>query len=165
MGTAVLERTQDPDVSAAPRLAKAPHPAPEAQPFGHDQALDAMLYAARRMGIVATDRQIATLLGVAERHLLVPGSDGSSFPHGTMRGYRRHRRRKEAACEDCRRACRLAAAERRKRNRVERQMKPCGTEAAYHRHLRAWEDPCDSCRTAHRAYVQEYRERRQRAIA
>ncbi|MCZ0983868.1 hypothetical protein O1L60_44705 [Streptomyces diastatochromogenes] len=150
-----------------PRLARAPELAPEAESFGHDQALDAMLYAARRMGIVATDRQIATLLSVAERHLRVPATATAkdSFPHGTMRGYRRHRRRRETACEDCRRACRLASAERRKRNRVERKKKPCGTEAAYHRHLRAWEEPCEPCRTAHRAYVREYRARRERAVA
>lgn len=164
MATAVLERTAAPACTAAPQLAKAPEPAPDAPAGGHHQALDAMLYAARRMGLAATERQIATLLAVAERHLVSEedGSDEEFFPHGTMRGYRRHRRRRETACEDCRRACRLASAERRKRNRGQRPQKPCGTEAAYHRHRRSWEEPCEACRAAHRTYVREYRERRDR---
>ena len=53
MTTALLERAPGP----AP-------PAPSAETYGHEQALDAMLYAVRRMGITATDRQVATLLTV-----------------------------------------------------------------------------------------------------
>ncbi|MFF2571131.1 hypothetical protein [Streptomyces sp. NPDC058084] len=157
MATVLLERTHEPDLPA-----ETPAAAPDSDAYGREQALDAMLYAARRMGIVATDRQVAMLLTVAERHLLVPETDEESFPHGTLRGYRRHRRRGEAACEACREACRLESAARRKRRRVQ---KPCGTEAAYHRHLRAWEEPCEPCRQAHRTYVREYRDRRSRAAA
>ncbi|MCF1592448.1 hypothetical protein [Streptomyces muensis] len=144
MTTALLERAPGP----AP-------PAPPAETYGHEQALDAMLYAARRMGIAATDRQVATLLTVAERHLLPP-APADDFPHGTMRGYRRHRRRREAACESCREACRLESAARRQRRRT---TKPCGTEAAYRRHLYHCEEPCQPCKDAHAADVREYRER------
>ncbi|GAA1110604.1 hypothetical protein [Streptomyces javensis] len=149
-------------VGTLERASPAPLPLATPEAYGHDQALDAMLYAVRRMGIQATDRQVATLLSVAERHLLPPETDEEPFPHGTMRGYRRHRRRREPACGPCREACRLESAARRKRSRVQ---KPCGTEAAYHRHLRRWEEPCQPCREAHRAYVRAYRKRRAHALA
>ncbi|WP_435245165.1 hypothetical protein [Streptomyces tendae] len=167
MATTVLERAAAPNGGPAPRLVKADEAAPGPASTGHHQALDAMLYAARRMGLAATERQIATLLTVAERHLVRDEGAGGedAFPHGTMRGYRRHRRRRETACEDCRRACRLASADRRKRERVKRPQKPCGTEAAYHRHRRRWEAPCEACRTAHRTYMREYREQRERQAA
>ncbi|MDX3165943.1 hypothetical protein PV516_19335 [Streptomyces scabiei] len=151
MATALLERAPDP----AP-------PAPPADAYGHDQALDAMLYAVRRMGITATDRQVATLLTVAERHLVAPQPADEPFPHGTMRGYRRHRRRRETACDPCREACRLESAARRKRSRT---TKPCGTQAAYRRHLYHREDPCQPCKDAHTAAVREYRERSELAAA
>lgn len=125
-------------------------------------ALDAMLFAVRRMRLPATDRQVATLLAVAESHLLPPESKEEEFPHGTLRGYRRHRRRKESACAACREACRREAAARRKRARAE---KPCGTEAAYHRHLRRWEKPCADCKAAHRLYMRNYRSRRATAAS
>ncbi|MEU3399398.1 hypothetical protein [Streptomyces filamentosus] len=144
MTATVLERTPE-QAPAAP-----------ADPGAHSHALDAMLHAARRMGVGATDRQIALLLTVAERHLLPSDPQEDSFPHGTMRGYRRHRRRRERACAACQEACRLESAARRKRRRVK---KPCGTEAAYRRHLYHCEDPCRPCREAHAAHVRGYRER------
>lgn len=143
---------------SAPVLEHASEQGPLAavDPNAHGQALDAMLHAARRMGVGATDRQIALLLTVAERHLLPPEPEEDPFPHGTMRGYRRHRRRRERACAACQEACRLESAARRKRRRVK---KPCGSEAAYRRHLYHCEDPCQPCREAHAAHVRGYRER------
>ncbi|MEV5451233.1 hypothetical protein [Streptomyces sp. NPDC052535] len=158
MGTAVLERAE---VTVAPAQPSAP--AGIGGSPGHDQALDAMLHAVRRMGIDATDRQVAALLSVAERHLLPPKRNDQPFPHGTMRGYRRHQRLRERACAPCREACRLESAARRKRHR--RPEKPCGTEAAYHRHRRRYEEPCQPCRDAHAAYIRDYRERRAQAAA
>ncbi|MFJ2752739.1 hypothetical protein [Streptomyces sp. NPDC087297] len=131
-----------------------------AERHGREQALDALLFAARRMRLDITDRQVALLLEVAERHLKQPEPD-EDFPHGTVRGYKRHRRRDESACVSCREACRLAAAERRKRA-GRREPKPCGTEAAYHRHVRRFEPPCEPCRQAHR---DAERERRKQAAA
>lgn len=149
--TSVLERTKT-----------APAPAPGGaggdgveETHGHQQALGALLFAARRMRLDITDRQVALLLEIAERHLLPPEDD---FPHGTVRGYRRHRRRDEPACSRCREACRLEAAARRQRA-GRRPLAPCGTEAAYHRHLRRWEEPCPPCRTAHKQYASERRNR------
>ena len=161
MTTAVLERAPERALPGPAPLAKAPAPGPHSP--GHEQALDAMLAGARRMGLLATDRQIALLLGIAERHLLPPEPEKDTIPHGTMRGYKRHRRRDEPACAPCREACRLASAERRRRKRTQ-VVKPCGTEAAYHRHVRRFEEPCEPCREAHRTYVREYRERRQQAV-
>ncbi|MEU2455891.1 hypothetical protein ABZ605_38105 [Streptomyces sp. NPDC012765] len=133
---------------------------PAGPPHARSEALDAMLYAVRRMGLPVTDRQVAVLLDVAARHLKQPEPD-EDFPHGTVRGYKRHRRRNESACAACREACRLVAAERRKRE-GRREPKPCGTEAAYHRHVRRFETPCEPCRLAHR---DAGRERRRRAAA
>ncbi|MER5302210.1 hypothetical protein ABT039_22505 [Streptomyces lasiicapitis] len=156
MPTGVLERPLEHTAPSRARPAKASTLATEPETYGHDRALDAMLFAARRMGIDATDRQVALLLGVAERHLLPPERDEEPFPHGTLRGYKRHARLLEQACDDCREACRLEAIARRKRA-GRRAQKPCGTEAAYHRHLRRWEKTCPPCREAHRTYVREYR--------
>ncbi|MFD6541193.1 hypothetical protein [Streptomyces goshikiensis] len=147
----VLERTK---AESAPGAPGAGSDAAE-ENHGREQALGALLFAARRMRLEITDRQVALLLEVAERHLLPPEDD---FPHGTLRGYRRHRRRDEPACSRCREACRLEAVARRKRA-GRRPLAPCGTEAAYHRHLRRWEEPCPACRTAHRQYASERRNR------
>ncbi|MFF4409883.1 hypothetical protein [Streptomyces sp. NPDC001404] len=157
MATAALQRSSQQPVLTLASTHEAVPPAAMPELYGHERALDALLFAVRRMNISATDRQVAALLGVAERHLLPPEPLEETFPHGTMRGYRRHRARQESACPPCREACRLESAARRKRSRVER---PCGTEAAYHRHLRRWEEPCGACREAHSAYVRNYRSRR-----
>ncbi|MFD5882587.1 hypothetical protein [Streptomyces yangpuensis] len=151
--TTVLERTDAQPASDGPAVSEN-RPAAK---YGREQALGAMLFAARRMQLDVTDRQVVLLLDVAERHLLPP----DDFPHGTARGYKRHRRRDEPACDSCREAYRLAAAERRKRA-GRREPKPCGTEAAYHRHVRRWETACDPCRQAHR---NAQRERRKMAAA
>jgi hypothetical protein len=148
-------------LTATALLERAPGPALPADPpaaYGHAQALDALLFAVRRMGLAATDRQVAVLLGVAERHLLPPTVGEDAFPHGTMRGYRRHRRRREPACAGCREASRRESAARRTRRRT---AKPCGTEAAYRRHLYHCEEPCRPCKDAHTTAVRDYRERRE----
>ncbi|WP_282798075.1 hypothetical protein [Streptomyces sp. CC224B] len=137
------------------------------------QAVEAMLVAARKMHVALSARQAATLLMVAEQNLpqqnLPPqqdpqpeASDRSDWPHGTIAGYKRHRRAQEQACPACREACRRHSAQRRRRESG-RVLKPCGTLAAYHRHLRQFEEPCQPCKEAKRDYQRDYKARRRKA--
>ena len=71
-------------------------------------------------------------------------------PCGTRAAYKRHLRRGEEPCRECREAARRADRGR-KRNRAQpRELQPCGTYAAYMRHLRRREEPCGACREARR---------------
>ncbi|TQE33147.1 hypothetical protein [Streptomyces ipomoeae] len=132
-------------------------------PAAHAEAVEAMVFAARRMQLPLSTRQAATLLKVVEDKLLPADqqldSDRSDWPHGTIAGYKRHLRAKERACEACREACRLHSAARRRKRPRRRELQPCGTLAAYHRHLRRFETPCAHCKKAKRAYQRDYRAR------
>lgn len=146
------------------RTAVAEKPAPPARA----QTVEAMLAAARKLGVALSARQAATLLMVAEQNLLTPkppppaASDRSDWPHGTIAGYKRHLRAQERACPECREACRLHSAQRRQRE-PGRELQPCGTLAAYHRHLRRFEDPCEPCKEAKREYHRDYKARHRKA--
>ena len=76
-------------------------------------------------------------------------------PCGTRAAYKRHLRRGEEPCRECREAARRADRGR-KRNRAQpRELQPCGTYAAYMRHLRRGEEPCGACRKARRSRDRE----------
>lgn len=134
------------------------------------QAVEAMLFAAQKMQLPLSTRQAATLLKVAEQKLLPSDappppsliSDRSDWLHGTVAGYKRHLRAKERACPECREACRVQSAQRRRR-KPGRELQPCGTLAAYHRHLRRFEDPCEPCKEAKREYHRDYKSRQRQA--
>ena len=85
---------------------------------------------------------------------------------GTDSGYYRHKRKlKEAACEACIVAHRVAQRTRKgQRAREDIPLKPCGTRAAYDRHKHAGEEPCEPCKQAFNEYHRAKRERaKQRA--
>ena len=84
-------------------------------------------------------------------------------PCGTRAAYKRHLRRGEEPCRECREAARRADRGR-KRNRTQpRELQPCGTRAAYQRHVRAGEAPCEACREANRTrWREEWRKRRKK---
>lgn len=104
--------------------------------------------------------------------------------HGTLDGYRAHRRAGADPCEPCRRAYerlygpdepradgqpikpwtpeQTAAFERGQLNvkRAYRQVReedPCGTPAGNHRHRRRNEPICEACRIAQNLYMRELR--------
>ena len=86
---------------------------------------------------------------------------------GTAGGYRRHRRRGETPCADCRaghaRATRTARRRRRTMGKPATIRRPaCGTNAGYSRHYYYGEPPCEDCRRARNVY-QRGANRRSRA--
>lgn len=76
--------------------------------------------------------------------------------HGTARGYRQHRIRRDEPCPACATA-RDAELVRANRERLARQH---GTEAGYATHVRLGEEPCRPCMDAKNAAMERNRERR-----
>lgn len=92
-----------------------------------------------------------------------PPADPDPEPQcGSMAGYSRHRRLREAACQPCLDA--NADYHRAYGRQVQHQVAPCGTETAYKRHRHRGESACEPCRLAHNQYARE-KKAAQRAAA
>lgn len=83
---------------------------------------------------------------------------------GTEAGYQRHYRKKEPACDACKKA-HSEATMRKRRSIPKAPMDPtkCGTDAGYQQHRRRREEACERCLTAHNELVVT-RKRRSEAI-
>lgn len=87
--------------------------------------------------------------------------------HGTERGEKQHRRRKEQPCQPC-----LDAANRAKKDREARavakqspRIAVCGTYSGYKRHHRLKEEKCRPCMDARNEYEREQREQKKKRRA
>ena len=64
-----------------------------------------------------------------------------AISHGTPKGYRQHRQRGVAVCEECEAALPISH----------------GTPKGYRQHKQRGIDVCDECRAAHRVHMDRYR--------
>lgn len=79
--------------------------------------------------------------------------------HGSVGGYRRHKRNDETPCDECTVAMRAHWREyKTPTSDGQRQpLSPCGTYNAWKRHKRHGEEPCGPCVEASREYSRNYR--------
>jgi hypothetical protein len=85
--------------------------------------------------------------------------------HGTAKGYKRHWRAGELACEPCLKAHNEACTAAHRRAGIGPvRYAPCGTPSGYKRHRRHDEEPCEPCRVARRIDdAQRYRKQKEQA--
>ncbi|MFB7798964.1 WhiB family transcriptional regulator [Isoptericola sp. NPDC056134] len=82
--------------------------------------------------------------------------------HGTVGGFRRHKRAGEAPCAECSEAHgswieKIQASASKGRAGRKPMPREHGTERGYGQHLRNDEIPCDGCKAAHAARAAQYR--------
>jgi hypothetical protein len=111
----------------------------------------------RRIAIKKLDSSIMTTKTSAKPRKRRPRKPKFTAKHGTNAGYQQHWKRQEAACDACREAHRLYAAEQRENGGAKRRgpVAEHGTRSAYERERKAFRagtgpEPCELCRAANR---------------